>query len=58
MPWLFDANWAQGLVILVSVWLTMPYFFLVSMGALQSIPDELTRRRGSTAAAGGRSSGG
>jgi arabinogalactan oligomer/maltooligosaccharide transport system permease protein len=28
-------------VILVSFWLTVPYFFLVSMGALQSIPDEL-----------------
>ena len=27
--------------ILVSVWLTVPYFFLVSMGALQSIPAEL-----------------
>ena len=27
---------------LVSVWLTTPYFFLVSMGALQSIPSELT----------------
>ena len=29
-------------MILVSVWLTTPYFFLVSMGALQSIPAELT----------------
>ena len=29
-------------MILVSVWLTAPYFFLVSMGALQSIPGELT----------------
>jgi len=28
-------------VILVSVWLTVPYFFLVSLGALQSIPSEL-----------------
>jgi trehalose/maltose transport system permease protein len=28
-------------VILVSVWLTTPYFFLVSMGALQSIPADL-----------------
>ena len=31
----------EGLVILVSVWLTFPYFFLVSLGALQSIPAEL-----------------
>ena len=29
-------------VVLVSVWLTTPYFFLVSLGALQSIPGELT----------------
>ena len=42
MPWLFDANWAQVSVLMVSVWLTTPYFFLVSLGALQSIPQELT----------------
>jgi arabinogalactan oligomer/maltooligosaccharide transport system permease protein len=42
IPWLFDPNWARLSVILVSVWLTTPYFFLVSMGALQSIPAELT----------------
>jgi arabinogalactan oligomer/maltooligosaccharide transport system permease protein len=40
-PFLFDANWARFSVILVSTWLTVPYFFLVSMGALQSIPNEL-----------------
>jgi arabinogalactan oligomer/maltooligosaccharide transport system permease protein len=42
IPWLFDPSWARVSVILVSVWLTTPYFFLVSMGALQSIPAELT----------------
>lgn len=42
IPWLFDANWAKVSVILVSVWLTFPYFFLISMGALQAIPAELT----------------
>jgi arabinogalactan oligomer/maltooligosaccharide transport system permease protein len=41
IPWLFDGNWAKVSCILVSFWLTVPYFFLVSMGALQSIPDEL-----------------
>ena len=41
IPWLFDPNWARLSVILVSVWLTVPYFFLVSLGALQSIPSEL-----------------
>ena len=41
VPWLFDANWAKVSVLLVSIWLTFPYFFLVSLGALQSIPTEL-----------------
>ena len=41
VPWLFDANWARFACILVSTWLTVPYFFVVSMGALQSIPEEL-----------------
>jgi arabinogalactan oligomer/maltooligosaccharide transport system permease protein len=41
IPWLFDPWWARVSVILVSVWLTVPYFFLVSLGALQSIPAEL-----------------
>ena len=40
-PWLFDPWWARLSVILVSVWLTTPYFLLVCMGALQSIPAEL-----------------
>jgi arabinogalactan oligomer/maltooligosaccharide transport system permease protein len=42
IPWLFDGNWAKVSCILVSFWLTVPYFFLVSMGALQAIPEELT----------------
>ncbi len=42
IPWLFDPWWARVSVIFVSVWLTVPYFFLVSLGALQSIPRELT----------------
>jgi ABC-type sugar transport system permease subunit len=50
-PWLFGGNiihwlpfitWPRIAVVLVSVWLTTPYFFLVSLGALQSIPEELT----------------
>src|SRR5260370_14493526 len=41
-PWLFAPTWARVSVILVSVWLTVPYFFLISLGALQSIPSELT----------------
>jgi arabinogalactan oligomer/maltooligosaccharide transport system permease protein len=41
IPWLFDPNWAKVSVLLVSFWLGFPYFFLVSLGALQSIPGEL-----------------
>ena len=41
IPWLFNPSWARVSVIFVSVWLTVPYFFLVSLGALQSIPKEL-----------------
>jgi arabinogalactan oligomer/maltooligosaccharide transport system permease protein len=41
VPWLFDPFWAKVSVIAVSVWLTVPYFMLVSLGSLQSIPSEL-----------------
>jgi arabinogalactan oligomer/maltooligosaccharide transport system permease protein len=41
VKWLFDPNWAKVGVLIVSTWLTFPYFFLVSLGALQSIPGEL-----------------
>jgi ABC-type sugar transport system permease subunit len=41
VQWLTDANWARLSCILVSTWLTVPYFFVVSMGALQAIPTEL-----------------
>jgi arabinogalactan oligomer/maltooligosaccharide transport system permease protein len=41
IPWLFNPWWARASVILVSVWLTVPYFFLVCLGALQSVPAEL-----------------
>ena len=40
-PWLFDGFWAKVSILMVSVWMTFPYFFLVSLGALQSIPGEL-----------------
>ena len=41
IPWLFDPWWARVSITLVSLWLSFPYFFLVSLGALQSIPGEL-----------------
>ena len=41
IPWLSDPFWAKIAVILVTVWQGFPYFFLISTGALQSIPSEL-----------------
>lgn len=41
IPWLYDPNWAKVSVLLVNLWLGVPYMFLVSTGALQSIPSEL-----------------
>lgn len=41
VPWLLDPTWARVACIFVSTWLTVPYFFVVSMGALQAIPEEL-----------------
>lgn len=42
IPWLFDANWAKVSTLLVNLWLGFPYMFLVTTGALQSIPAELS----------------
>ena len=41
VPWLQDPILAKISVILVSVWFGFPYFFLVCLGALQSVPPEL-----------------
>lgn len=42
IPWLTDPWMARASILLVSTWLSFPYFFLVCTGALQSIPKELT----------------
>lgn len=41
IPWLTDPVLAKVSVLVVNLWLGFPYMFLVCMGALQSIPDEL-----------------
>lgn len=41
IPWLTDPWMAKVSVLIVNLWLGFPYMFLVCMGALQSIPDEL-----------------
>ena len=56
IPWLFDPTWAKVSIILVRVWLTFPYFFLVSMGRCSRFPASSSRRPASTAAGRRRSS--
>ncbi len=41
LPWLRDPTLAKVSILLVNTWLGFPYMFLVSLGALQAIPDEL-----------------
>ena len=40
-PWLLEENPARLAVLLVNLWLGFPYMFLITTGALQSIPSEL-----------------
>lgn len=41
VPWLTDPVLAKVSVLIVNLWLGFPYMFLVCMGALQSIPDDI-----------------
>ena len=41
IDWYNDAWLARFVVLLVNLWLGIPYFYLISSGALQSIPAEL-----------------
>ncbi len=41
VPWLSDPTMAKVAVILVNLWLGFPYMFLITSGALTSIPSEL-----------------
>jgi arabinogalactan oligomer/maltooligosaccharide transport system permease protein len=42
VPWLTDPWVAKLSVLIVNLWLGFPYMFLVTTGALQSIPDDIT----------------
>lgn len=42
LNWFGDPTLAQVAVLLTNLWMGFPYMFIVSTGALQSIPDELT----------------
>ena len=41
IPWLTDPFWAKVSTLLVQLWLGFPYMFLITTGAIQSIPAEL-----------------
>ena len=41
IPWLRDPTMAKASILLVNTWLGFPYMFLISLGALQAIPNEL-----------------
>ncbi|MCS4277860.1 ABC transporter permease subunit [Mycetocola lacteus] len=41
IPWLTDALLGKISILFVNLWLGFPYMFLVCMGALQSIPDDV-----------------
>lgn len=42
IAWFQNATFARTAVIIVNLWLGFPYFYLVSSGALQAIPSELS----------------
>ncbi|MBN2471776.1 MAG: ABC transporter permease subunit [Anaerolineae bacterium] len=39
--WFQDATWTRIAVIMVNVWLSYPYFYVISAGAIRSIPHEI-----------------
>lgn len=41
IPWLTGAWWAKLAILITNLWLGFPYMFLVSTGALQSIPEDI-----------------
>ena len=40
-PWLTDSLWARIAVLIVELWVTFPYMFLICTGAIQAIPNEI-----------------
>jgi arabinogalactan oligomer / maltooligosaccharide transport system permease protein len=40
-PWFTNPGWAKVAILLVNLWLSYPYFMLISSGALQSIPEDI-----------------
>lgn len=41
--WFLDPFWARVALILINVWLSYPYFFVITAGALRAIPEEVNQ---------------
>ncbi len=41
VPWLGDVYWARFCVILVNVWIGAPFFMIMYLAALKSVPEQL-----------------
>lgn len=41
LDWFQEPDWARLMVLIVSVWLSFPYFLMMSMGMIKAIPPEL-----------------
>jgi multiple sugar transport system permease protein len=41
VPWLGEASWARFSVILVNIWIGAPFFMIMYLAALKSVPDQL-----------------
>ncbi|WP_417069088.1 maltose ABC transporter permease MalF [Niveibacterium terrae] len=41
LDWFQDLDWARLMVLIVSSWLSFPYFLMMSMGMIKAIPPEL-----------------
>ena len=41
VTWLGDANWARFSVILVNIWVGAPFFMIMYLAALKSVPEQL-----------------
>lgn len=41
IPWTGDEHWARFSVILVNIWIGSPFFMIMYLAALKSVPDQL-----------------
>jgi multiple sugar transport system permease protein len=41
IPWIGEANWARFSVILVNIWIGAPFFMIMYLASLKSVPEQL-----------------